>query len=224
MVIHIKPIGIVLQQAKLITPGQLEVALYEQKQFEMLLGEILSHHGWICQETADFFVEYWPFLVKHPTHEPIGHYLKLAHLLNDEQIERILKEQQRRRNLFGSIAVLNGWLKEETINFFVNSIANPRGISPPLPDIVIPVPQLNVVRQQPSPFVEAQERETYQQSLPNSLDADLDKVPENHRPARVMSDSFNQAAETLILSDHPFGDRHTAGNKRQGDPDQEKDH
>lgn len=164
MVIHSKPIGIILQEAKLITPGQLEVALYEQKQFEMLLGEILSHHGWISQETADFFVDRWPAIARDPLRQPIGYYLKLAHLLDQEQIERILAAQQQLGGRFGSIAVLNGWLKEETIDFFVRTITDRQGISSPSLGTALPTPQLNIpvniCRRQPSPFLEAQTKET----------------------------------------------------------------
>jgi hypothetical protein len=53
--ITFKPIGTILQEADLITPPQLEVALRDQAYYEdMRLGEILALRGWIRQDTADF--------------------------------------------------------------------------------------------------------------------------------------------------------------------------
>ncbi len=112
-----------LQEAELITSGQLEVALHEQQYFEMLLGEILAQHGWIRQETADFFVESWPMLNQKSVQHPIGHYLQLAHLLDETQVQTILQEQKKIGVRFGSVAVLNGWLKQETLDYFLRSLA-----------------------------------------------------------------------------------------------------
>ncbi|AIE72999.1 MULTISPECIES: hypothetical protein [unclassified Synechocystis] len=203
-----KPIGIILQEAKLITPGQLEVALYEQKQFEMLLGEILSHHGWISQETADFFVDLWPTMVGQPLQGPIGYYLKMAHLLDEDQIERILQEQQRLGIRFGSVAVLKGWLKEETINFFVKNIASTAKDPPPPTALVLPVPQLNVLPRRSPRSIEAQDKETYYESyhgepLPGTEIEEVNIIT----PAipRQRCDSPRQAAETLILFDEQTG-------------------
>ncbi|QHV01007.1 hypothetical protein [Synechocystis sp. CACIAM 05] len=220
MVSSQKPIGIILQEAKLITPGQLEVALYEQKQFQMLLGEILSHHGWISQETADFFVDLWPAMVGQPVQGPIGYYLKMAHLLDEDQIERILREQRRLGVRFGSVAVLKGWLKEETINFFVKNIVREAQEDTPSAALVLPVPQLPIPPASPlktprwrSPeLVEAQAKETYEllsnekgENLPPIIPASL----------RKDTDSPRQAAETLIL----FDDHHQSQGKEDGESD-----
>lgn len=208
MATYPKPIGIILQEAKLITSGQLEVALYEQKQFQMLLGEILSHHGWISQETADFFVDRWPTIVNNSLHQPIGYYLKLAHLLNEDQIEGILRDQLRLGVRFGTIAVLKGWLKEETIDFFVKSIADRQEISPPLLASALPVPQLKILRRQLSPFMEAQAKETYPQRPISKSETDFANVDKKgHQPAQTRQNSPRQAAETLILFDDGVGDR-----------------
>ena len=53
-----KPIGKILTEAGLINNGQLQVALVEKQLYpELRLGEIISLHGWLKQETADFFAE-----------------------------------------------------------------------------------------------------------------------------------------------------------------------
>ncbi|MBE9175083.1 hypothetical protein IQ225_06775 [Synechocystis salina LEGE 06155] len=215
-----KPIGIILQEAKLITPGQLEVALYEQKQFQMLLGEILSHHGWISQETADFFVDLWPAMVGQPVQGPIGYYLKMAHLLNEEQIERILREQQRLGVRFGSVAVLKGWLKEETINFFVKNIAGTTEEDTPPTALVLPVPQLQIPpasqlkipRRRSPELMEAQAKETYHQELlPAGKGENMPAIIPV--PSKKHTDSPRQAAETLIL----FDKHHQSQGKGDGD-------
>lgn len=210
MATYRKPIGIILQEAKLITPGQLEVALYEQKQFQMLLGEIFSLHGWISQETADFFVDRWPVLINRPLHQPIGYYLKSAHLLNEEQIEWILKDQQRLGGRFGYFAVLKGWLREETIDFFVRSIADRQEVAPASLNTGFPIPPLKILRSQLSPFIEAQARETYHQKRLGESDVDTGNTNKNYQPERIFHDSPCQMAETLILSDRGLGDRHAA--------------
>ncbi|MGA1622358.1 MAG: hypothetical protein ACO36E_06475 [Synechocystis sp.] len=118
-----KQIGLILLEAQLITPGQLEVALHERQYFEMLLGEILSKHGWIRQETADFFADSWPLLVNGTIRHPLGHYLQLAHLLDEEQVHDILMEQRQLGVRFGAVAVLKGWVKQETVDYFLKNLA-----------------------------------------------------------------------------------------------------
>ncbi len=54
---HKQPLGTILQQAKLITPDQIEEALTEQRKCpQRRLGEILAGKGWIKQQTADFLL------------------------------------------------------------------------------------------------------------------------------------------------------------------------
>ena len=85
-----KPLGLILREAGLITPAQIEVALQDQQYYRLPLGEILSLHGWIRQETADFFAEAWPTLFLSSYLQPLGYYLRSAALLSDEQIQLIL--------------------------------------------------------------------------------------------------------------------------------------
>ncbi|MGF1478969.1 MAG: FHA domain-containing protein [Cyanophyceae cyanobacterium] len=118
-----EPLGAVLRKADLITPVQLEIALQDQEQYnELRLGEILALRGWIKQETADFFASQW-HQVLHQEKRPLGHYLKQAALLNDAQIEAILTEQKRSGVRFGSLAYLQGWLKQATVDYIANSLA-----------------------------------------------------------------------------------------------------
>lgn len=119
-----KPLGKVLQQADLISSEQIEIALKEQTKVTGLkLGEILVQHGWLKQETADFFSDKWPVLLEQKPKQPLGKYLKEAGLLNEQQIRTILAEQPYKKLRFGELAVLKGWLKPTTVNFFLEHLA-----------------------------------------------------------------------------------------------------
>ena len=122
-------IGKVLQEAGLISAAQLEVALHDQiKCFRLRLGEILSLRGWVDPNVVDFFVEQWPELVTQVPRQPLGYYLKAAGFLDDAQIEAILKEQVITGVKFGSLAVLRGWIKPATLDFFLSYLA-PQSLS-----------------------------------------------------------------------------------------------
>jgi hypothetical protein len=126
MTMFSKPIGELLQEAGLISRAQLQVALHEQTEYCTLrLGEICALHGWVKQQTADFFVEYWPQLVseRHTTAFSLGQYLQSAGLLDEQQIDVLLKEQWQTGVRIGSLAVLKGWLKQDTLNFLLKHIA-----------------------------------------------------------------------------------------------------
>lgn len=118
-----KPIGELLQNAGLITSSQIEVALHDQKCYqEMRLGEILALRGWIEQSTVDFFVKEWLCLLKTKDNQPLGFYLRKASLLTDKQIKMILTEQHQTCLRFGAIAVLKGFLKQNTLDFFLTNL------------------------------------------------------------------------------------------------------
>ncbi|MGD2180047.1 methyltransferase domain-containing protein [Lusitaniella coriacea] len=52
-----KPIGAYLVEAGLLTSEQVEIALSEQKEKTMRFGEIISHRGWVRQETIEYMIE-----------------------------------------------------------------------------------------------------------------------------------------------------------------------
>jgi hypothetical protein len=114
------PLGAILEEAALVSHAQIEVALRDQMYYsDLKLGEILALRGWIKQETADFFVVYLPTLRKQVEKKPIGHYLQDAALLSEDQIKSILDEQKHTLVRFGALAVLKGYLKQGTVDFFV---------------------------------------------------------------------------------------------------------
>jgi len=115
-----RPIGLLLQDAGLISREQLEEALKERsKDRSPRLGEIFAERGWIKQATADFFVEQWPRFKSQTPPPQLGEYLRSASLLNRAQITAILNEQVQTNLPFGEVAVRKEWVKPQTINFFV---------------------------------------------------------------------------------------------------------
>ncbi len=117
------PLGELLQQAGLLSELQIQLALEEQASGNNLrFGEILASRGWLRQETIDFFVDGLPKIATSVQKQPLGYYLKQAHLLDDAQINAILAEQKQLNLRFGEIAVNKGWLKPETIDSVLNSL------------------------------------------------------------------------------------------------------
>lgn len=49
-----KPLGEILLKAGLVSVFQIEIALEEQKQSDLKIGEILASRFWIKEETANF--------------------------------------------------------------------------------------------------------------------------------------------------------------------------
>ena len=113
-------IGTVLREADLVSSSQIELALQAKQQYSHLrLGEIIAMQGWLKPETADFFVEEWVNLLKQRYREPLGYYLQQAALLEQEHVEAILEEQIQTGVRFGTVAVLQGFIKSTTLDFFL---------------------------------------------------------------------------------------------------------
>ncbi len=118
-----KRIGEILTEAHIVTPAQLQVALYDQQAFSShRIGEILVIRGWIDQQTADFFADQWRVLCNHADRQALGSYFKAAGLLTDEAVQKIVHEQQRNGYRFGANAVLLGFIHQETLNYFLEAL------------------------------------------------------------------------------------------------------
>ncbi len=121
-------LGSILQEAKLITPYQVDLALKEQRKYpERRLGEILAQKGWIKQQTADFFAEEWENVIKQAqqgTPQSLGYYLRESGLIDDHQLRDILAEQEQGRMWMriGALAVLKGWLNQTTVDFLLKNL------------------------------------------------------------------------------------------------------
>ncbi|HEY9767086.1 MAG TPA: pentapeptide repeat-containing protein [Coleofasciculaceae cyanobacterium] len=121
-----KPLGEILIEAGLITASQIEFALQLQSTSNLRIGEILASHNWIKQQTADFFAQKWTKLLEQQQKQPLIYYFRQAGLLNEQQIAKLLREQQRQTNptRFHRLAVERGYLKQITVDFFLASIFN----------------------------------------------------------------------------------------------------
>jgi hypothetical protein len=132
----LKPLGNILQEADLVSAAQIMVALQDQNFYhDLRIGEILALRGWLKQQTADFFVLEWPSLLEYKQHYPLGYYLRAAGLLDEEQIHLLLSEQETIGLKFGALAVLKGWLKPTTLEFFLKNLRPNRQNNSPFIDI-----------------------------------------------------------------------------------------
>ena len=121
---HTLPIGKLLQTAGLISESQLEQALLLQSEYtSMKLGEILALQEIIETQTVTFFVDKWEEIKQEGQQFPIGYYLTKASLLNEQQVQTILSEQKENKLKFGDLAVQKGWLKRNTVNFFLDAFS-----------------------------------------------------------------------------------------------------
>ncbi|MEM8675832.1 MAG: pentapeptide repeat-containing protein [Cyanobacteria bacterium P01_G01_bin.67] len=129
-----QPLGQILIEAGLISINQIEIALREQEERELRIGEILVAHGWIKQETVDFFAEQWRSLITESKKQPLVYYFQQASLLDTEQIKAILRLQKLKHQKvrFHHLAVEQGYLKQKTVDFFLAylfKIHDPKSIS-----------------------------------------------------------------------------------------------
>jgi hypothetical protein len=113
-----KLLGVLLQDAHLISDFQIQIALIDQQAYGMRLGDVLVLHGWLKQQTLDFFISQWNYVLKSQEDISLEYCLQAAGLLNEQQIQLIQREQARKNQDFGSIAVRQGWLKQNTLDFF----------------------------------------------------------------------------------------------------------
>jgi tetratricopeptide (TPR) repeat protein len=119
----VKPLGLVLQKAGLVSPEQIQIALQARTNLpHHRFGEILAEKGWIKPETANFFAEQWPKLVDRAETKPLGQYLKAAGLMDEAQIRTIVREQKTTGLKFGTCAVVKGIISQTTLDFFLEQL------------------------------------------------------------------------------------------------------
>lgn len=119
-----RPLGEMLKQAGLLSPAQLAVVLQDKKwQPELRIGDILEVRGWVKRDAIEFFADQWPKLAKVGRDRPIGYYFQQAGLLDSQQVDALLQEQAQAGLRIGALAVLHGWLSQETLDWFLRSLA-----------------------------------------------------------------------------------------------------
>jgi len=125
-------LGETLKKAGLISDSQIQVALTDLEYNPSLrIGEVLTLRGWLEQQTADFFADEWQSLVEQFEKYPLGYYLVKSGLLTGEQTYLILREQKRLWIKFGSIAVIQGLITQDTLNFFLDGLFPGTSSEPP---------------------------------------------------------------------------------------------
>lgn len=119
----VTPIGEMLTSAGLISEGQVQTALYDQRFYEnMRLGEILVSRGWLRQATADFFCDVLQRDDLDTSRFLLGESLLQAALLEPQHIQHILQEQRINHVRFGALAVLKGYISQKTLDFFLQQL------------------------------------------------------------------------------------------------------
>ena len=117
-----QPLGEILVEAGLVTLAQIELALQEQVESNLKIGEILASHNWINQKTADFFVDKWSKLLEAEKKQPLVYYFKKAGLLDKKQIDSIKEQQKFNKKRFHRIAIEAGYIERTTVNFFLSKL------------------------------------------------------------------------------------------------------
>ncbi|MEO1131513.1 MAG: hypothetical protein AAFX40_02275 [Cyanobacteria bacterium J06639_1] len=116
------PFGQMLGEAGLLNAEQIDalVSLHLDDP-SCKFGDLAVREGYIKQETVDFMSVRLPQLLKASWHYPLGQYLRLAALLDDEQVSLILMEQAASPQpaLFGELAIAKGWVSRRTVNWTI---------------------------------------------------------------------------------------------------------
>ena len=155
-------LGQTLRKAGLITFPQIQVALTDREYCQHLrIGEILAYRGWIKQQTADFFADEWQSLVERLERYPLGFYLEQSSLLTSKQINAVLEEQKQLWIKFGSVAIIKGFLEQQTLDFFLENL---------FPLASLELPAIGARRKQ-------QESEEVTNDAPSDSEIDDDDIP-----------------------------------------------
>lgn len=119
-----KPLGQILIEAGLISISQIELALQEQKQNGLRIGEILVSYGWISLKTTSFFCDRWSELIQEKQKRPLAYYFQEAGLLSVEQCKAIIRLQKlnRKKVSFHRLVTEQGYLKPTTVDFFLANL------------------------------------------------------------------------------------------------------
>jgi hypothetical protein len=117
-----KLLGVLLQDAHLISDFQIQIALIDQQAYGMYLGDVLVLHGWLQQETLDFFLHQWNYLQRSHEEFSLEDCLQSAGLLSEQQLHFIRQEQVRTHQNLRQIVLQQRWLKKQTLDFFEATI------------------------------------------------------------------------------------------------------
>ncbi len=119
-----QPLGEILLEAGLVSISQIEIALEEQTQSNLKIGQILASYGWIKQKTADFLADKWSFIIQKEQKRPLAFYLYAAGLLDKQQLLSLKQKQTNSEMRLHSLAVEQGYVQQVTVNFFLKHLLN----------------------------------------------------------------------------------------------------
>ena len=115
----------ILQDAGIITFPKIQVARQDRQYFNNLdLEEVLVLRGWVKSETVYFFQKKWTEELQQKIKKPLGYYLTESGLLTDDDIDKMLQEQERITPSLrlGEMAVKKGLIQQKTIDFFIKNL------------------------------------------------------------------------------------------------------
>lgn len=116
------PIGELLHETGLISKPQLMQVLEIQKtsSSSYRLGDLIAEQGWLPSETIDFLRSDLPTIVESKQYLRLGELLVGARILQEEQLDRLLKNRSTNRQRLGQVIIKEGWVNPKTVNWFVN--------------------------------------------------------------------------------------------------------
>ncbi|MEM8830489.1 MAG: pentapeptide repeat-containing protein [Cyanobacteria bacterium P01_G01_bin.19] len=119
-----KPLGQILIEAGLISINQLEIALREQQESGLSIGEMMAIYGWIDRRTTDFFADRWKEIIQKEEKKPLVYYFQESGLLTEKQVKYLLEKQRRRnsKSRFHHLVVEEGLLKQVTVDYFLTHL------------------------------------------------------------------------------------------------------
>ena len=116
------PLGMLLNQAGLLTDDKLLLPLNIQKQknYQIKLGKIAEELKLVSPETINFFAEELPKIIDLNQVWNIENYLQKAHLITPLQIDLLLRKQSQLSNSksLTQLIVEEGYLSPQTLDWF----------------------------------------------------------------------------------------------------------
>lgn len=129
-----RALGEHLVQGGFLTNLQLQAALQDQfcsvDPTAKRLGEILVRYGWVSGRVIDFFLRYRSHRLIQPG-KPLGDYLLDLSLISPEDLTKALRLQKTsyQGQPLGKILVKFGLVKQQTIDYLINSVIKPELLS-----------------------------------------------------------------------------------------------
>ncbi|MGF1490093.1 MAG: hypothetical protein ACFBSE_23645 [Prochloraceae cyanobacterium] len=193
-----------LNQAGLLSEPQIEIALRDcDRHDDFTIEEIIILRGWLKQETLAFFLEQIPELIDRPQKLSLAECLERSALVSKENIAKLLNYQQETGNTLAALAVELGYIKQSTLDFFVNYIIAPD----PENSSVSKSPNNSETIFEPTPELESIEELNFPEDINSNLNPSsnnsetiFEPTPELEKPNLTENISSNNESESENLS------------------------